>query len=109
MSKEITQHHQIFENLKQTQDDGMEFRKKTGQREIDHFSQVAKMVRIGLGVLSDIGVKARIAISDLTKLATCKHYLQVQKARAGYVRHECEWYGVRWWEYKEIAREVLGL
>ena len=77
MNKEITQHHQTFENLKQEQDDGTEFWfarvlqtvldysswdkfervikkamtacKKSGQPIEDHFSQVGKMVQLGSG------------------------------------------------------------
>jgi len=77
VSKEVTQHHQTFESLKQVQDDGIEFWfarelqavldysswdkfervikkaitacKKSGQRVEDHFSQAGKMVPIGSG------------------------------------------------------------
>ncbi len=76
MSKKITQHHQAFESMKQTQDDAefwyarelqtvldystwakfeqvikkaMTACKKSGQAVSDHFSQVVKMVQIGSG------------------------------------------------------------
>jgi len=79
MSKEITQHHQTFESLKQTDDEGAEFWyarklqgvldysrwekfeqvikkamtacKQSGQPINDHFHQVVKMVQIGSGAL----------------------------------------------------------
>ncbi len=94
MSKEHTQHHQTFKNLKQAQDDRIEFWfarelqavldysswdkfecvikkaitacKKSGRQVEDHFSQAVKMVQNGSGAQRKTNSRqwSRISVAD---------------------------------------------